>query len=114
MSSVKNVGRKEIKIKFADNILTFWCPACDMRHRVVTPKWTWNNSTDLPTISPSILVKGVLYGPDQLPFHKYNGPAECESTPYICHSYVENGTIRYLGDSTHSMKLLTMYLPDLK
>ena len=97
-----------------DNTLMFWCPGCQDHHGVPVDGsrgWTWNGSLETPTINPSILVQGVLYGPDKLPFKQYRGPAECEATPYVCHSFVRDGRIEFLGDCTHSLAGQTVDLP---
>ncbi len=70
--------------------LMFWCPGCKGCHsiRYGPGGWAWDGDRDKPTISPSILV---------------NQGRACPDMP-LCHSYVENGRIRFLGDCTHEMK----------
>lgn len=57
-----------------------------------SPSWKWNESTEYPTLSPSIRTKNIRG---------------------ICHSYLENGQIRYLEDSQHSLAGQTVDLVDL-
>lgn len=45
------------------------------------PKWTWDGNLEAPTLEPSILTRW--------------GAAN------VCHSYLRNGVIEYLGDCTH-------------
>lgn len=76
--------------------LWFLCPGCNEAHRVPVsgsqrPRWEWNGSLDAPTLSPSILIHG-------------GG---------VCHSFVENGRIRFLGDCTHGLKNQMVPLPEL-
>lgn len=52
--------------------------------------WTWNGSTDAPTIRPSVLTKGRAYD-DELN----------DLGPYVCHSWVSDGHAQFLSDSTH-------------
>lgn len=83
------------------------CPGCDGPHvlpieREQSPKWTFNGSLERPTLTPSILVT-------------YNGadadtPDGC---PAVCHSFVTDGRIQFLDDSTHALKGQTVELPEL-
>jgi hypothetical protein len=82
-----------------DGQLIFWCPGCDGAHGVGVgegsgPRWSWNNDIDKPTFSPSIL---VTYGHGHEP-------------PDICHSFVKDGMIQFLGDCTHSLANQTVEL----
>ena len=95
--------------------LFFECPGCDDTHQVVVNqpgRWTWNGSLGAPTIRASILVRSRLYGPDKLPFRRYEGPYPCESTPLVCHSFVTDGRIEFLTDCTHALAGQTVDLPD--
>jgi len=55
-----------------------------------------NKSFESPTIHPSILVNRGGANP----------------TAHICHSYVTEGKIQYLGDCTHAFAGRTIELPD--
>lgn len=97
-----------------DGRLLFFCPACETAHgvRFDGPNtWSWNGSKELPTITPSILVRFTTYGPDKLPFSKYDGPMPCEGTEARCHSFVTDGRISFCSDCTHSMAGQTVDLP---
>jgi hypothetical protein len=59
--------------------------------------WTFNGDLERPTFSPSLLVTGYLNKKHP------NG---------ICHSYITNGQIQYLGDSTHELAGKTIELPE--
>lgn len=72
----------------------FWCHGCHDRHQI--RGWEWNGNKELPTFSPSILVR------------YYNGQDVSE----VCHSYVTDGKIKYLDDCTHKMAGQTIGLPD--
>lgn len=100
--------------------LMFWCPGCDEAHCVSVNgpnPWTWNESLELPTLSPSVLVRGGHY----LPGHTGN----CWCTydwqgqePYFkcrqCHSFVRDGKIEFLSDCSHSLAGQTVDLPLLE
>lgn len=90
MSRARKVGKNTVQIE---------CPGCDCIHSVGLETWTWNGDTQLPTLSPSLLVT-VTYGTDK-------------KKKFICHSFVENGQIRYLDDTTHQFKGQTLDLPEL-
>lgn len=86
--------------------VAFKCPGCGYAHHVRVegegrPKWTFNGSGDAPTFTPSILVtyNGSDAGMDDAP-------------PAICHSYVTDGRIQFLGDCTHDLAGQTVPLPD--
>lgn len=86
-----------------DKIIMYWfhCPGCDERHAVYVghhnPKanWDFNGDVDEPTFQPSILVTRP-------------------GTTYRCHSYVQEGFIRYLSDCSHDMAGQTHPLPDIE
>ncbi len=75
----------------------FECPGCKCAHWFKTtngsPRWQWNNDFEKPTIQPSLLVM--------------------QDGPKRCHSFVENGKIRFLADCWHELKNQTVDLPDL-
>ena len=76
-------------------LLAFWCPGCDSVHHV-NSGWTFNGDGDKPTFSPSVLVNAGRANPQ----------AE------ICHSFVRDGRIEFLGDCTHALAGKTVDLPD--
>ena len=91
--------------------LAFWCPGCKSSHHVKViadgkpPLWSFNGDYDRPTFSPSILVTGVKTVHDEN--GKWTGEwerdANGETVPSVCHSFVRDGKIEFLGDSTHSL-----------
>ena len=85
MSQFKSVGEYEM----------FECPGCKTMHgfRVrgegPKPKWAWDGKT---TFSPSLLV------------------SDNEGT--LCHSFVKDGKIQFLGDCKHDLKNQTIEIPE--
>ena len=67
------------------------CPACRYGHRF-DHRWTFNGDVDQPTFSPSLLIR---------------------TSQGVCHSYVQDGRIQFLGDCTHALAGQTVELPDL-
>jgi hypothetical protein len=90
--------------------LAFWCPGCEEGHAVWIgegpgPRWGYNGNPDKPTFTPSILVKywratpegrAMMDRGEKLPpgVDRYPGTQE------ICHSFVTDGRIQFLGDCT--------------
>ncbi len=98
-----------------DNTLLFWCPGCDEAHGIPVDGsrgWNWNNSLESPTISPSILVRATLYGPNKLGFTHYSGDFPCETSQGVCHSFVKDGKIEFLNDCTHHLAGQIVELPE--
>ena len=62
-----------------------YCPGCEEYH-VVYDTWQFNGDYDLPTFSPSLLVRGY---------------SEKFQRDYTCHSFIRNGQWEFLGDCTH-------------
>lgn len=98
-------------------LLFFWCPGCDgahsIRHGVDTrPCWTWNGDVDKPTFTPSILVTGVEAMTDDEHATWMRGGALPAPRPMVCHSFVADGRIQFLGDCTHKLANQTVDLPD--
>lgn len=84
--------------------LMFWCPGCDGAHAVGVgdgPRWGYNENPHAPTFTPSVLVRydGADAGKDGAP-------------PAVCHSFVTDGRIQFLGDCTHELAGQTVDLPD--
>lgn len=82
----------------------FWCAGCETHHAVKVPGWTFNGDTERPTFAPSVLVT-------------YNGPDAGQdrgdgktAPPARCHSFVTDGRIQYLTDSTHRLSGQTVDL----
>ena len=112
-----------------DGRLTWWCPGCNGAHQVPaairqapvavpdpgypdwTPPheyyeardgaWSWNGSATRPTFQPSVLVRyeGTDAGKDGAP-------------PAVCHSFVVDGRMQFLGDCTHALAGQTVPIPE--
>lgn len=100
--------------------LKFWCPGCNDSHQVTTGPggWQWNNDVDRPTFSPSVLVQGTKMTAageaaykawDAAGFPERGGPFDHVKT--VCHSFVRDGQIQFLGDCTHELAGQTVPLP---
>lgn len=60
------------------------------------PVWSWNGDTEKPTLKPSILTRG---GGDM---------------SEVCHTWVNDGMVQYLEDSTHEFAGQTRPLLDVE
>lgn len=102
-----------------DGMLLFQCPGCGTAHGVHTgdgsgPRWTWNGDVERPTFSPSILVRGVVPLTDEQVAAYRSGDGLPEPRPLVCHSFVTDGRIQFLGDCTHALAGQTVDLPEWK
>lgn len=74
----------------------FWCPGCKTNHLFDVrtdgghPNWTFNGDMERPTFSPS------LHYPTQ-----------------VCHLFLRDGAIQFLGDCTHELAGKTVALADI-
>jgi hypothetical protein len=86
----------------SDQQYAFHCPGCKCSHGVPVegPRaWGWNGSVDAPTFTPSILVQWVKTDNDK-------------PLPMVCHSFVKDGKIQFLGDCTHELVGQTVEIPE--
>lgn len=79
-------------LNVAGDVLMFWCPGCDIAHGV-NSTWAFNEDYEKPTFSPSVLATG----------------SEWEGKR--CHSFVNQGRIQFLTDSTHDLAGQTVAIP---
>ncbi|AYO80099.1 DUF6527 family protein [Sphingobium yanoikuyae] len=92
-----------------DGGLLFFCPGCRAVHGIKAgagngPRWGYNGNPDAPTFTPSVLVTtGRAVDP--------NFKEEPGDPPAICHSFVTDGKIQFLADSTHALAGQTVDLP---
>lgn len=104
-------------LQSTDGLLMIWCPGCEAYHGVWTnkpneltgAKWSFNGSFENPTFSPSILVRGTVPPTDDEVRRILAGEA-IEPVPTVCHSFVREGHIEFLGDCTHPLKGQTVPL----
>lgn len=89
-----------------DGRLTWWCPGCDSPHQVAVgdgprPRWGYNGNPESPTFTPSVLVS-------------YTGPDADQdgAPPAVCHSFIVDGRMQFLGDCTHKLAGQTVPIPE--
>lgn len=113
--------------------LSFHCPGCGRRHNVTHNQpppgyklsryitgdtWTFNGNYELPTLGPSVLVRTGHYADGNRKecycnFEERYPGKTCSYKCMICHSFVRDGKIQFLTDSTHHLAGQTVDLPDL-
>jgi Family of unknown function (DUF6527) len=65
-----------------------------------TPNWTWNGSLEKPTVRPSVLTRGTVPITDEQAVRIMNGE-NIVPVPTVCHCWINDGKVQFLGDSTH-------------
>lgn len=88
----------------SDNSVLWFCPGCKHVHKIQYgsgsgPRWNWNGDQDKPTFTPSVLVTWPMW--------KDNVPVK-----QICHSFVTDGVMQFLGDCTHELAGQSIPIPD--
>lgn len=87
-------------------VFYFNCPGCGHLHglHTINPNtqdamWSFNGDLNKPTFTPSLLARWN------------EGP---EEKPMRCHSFITDGTIRFLSDCTHLLKDKTVEIPEFE
>lgn len=80
-----------VQLNFPGPMPTRIIPVMIKGTRKGTGKWSWNGDIENPTLKPSILTD--------------NGEGGCR-----CHSFVNDGMVKYLGDCNHEFAGQTMSL----
>lgn len=121
---------RQIVRRTSDGKFMIFCPGCCCGHWFQTsgsPSWQFNGDMERPTVSPSLLVQWTRRMPDcawcdaGLPrkrieigwVHEDPAAGECglrgcamnDAVPVdvICHSFITDGQIQFLADSTHRL-----------
>lgn len=90
----------------------FFCPGCDEVHSVKIGIWNFNEDLERPTITPSLLCHSHQTLIDkELEGDALTAPENVTMSPR-CHSFITNGYMIYLEDSTHQYAGQTIELPD--
>ncbi|HWU21104.1 MAG TPA: DUF6527 family protein [Nocardioides sp.] len=96
----------------------FRCPGCDDNHTVrinCADGWDFNGNLEHPTFTPSVLVHAVQWpeasGPVVGDRRRDRHPGVQPGEQTVCHSFVTEGRIQFLGDCTHQLAGQTVDLP---
>jgi hypothetical protein len=94
----------------------FGCPGCKDIHMLPVTgarAWQYNGNDNSPTFKPSILAQGVEEFSDD-EYARVMAGEKIPPRPCVCHSFVTDGRIQFLGDCTHDLKNQTVELPEIK
>ena len=97
-----------------------WCPGCDEHHAMPVTKpsngdgvvWVFNSDEEKPTIRPSILVRSTKPISNEEARRILQGE-HIKPIPTVCHSFITDGKIQFLSDSTHGLAGQTVELPEV-
>lgn len=87
---------KHVQLKFPGPFPDRRLPVILSGQRDGTPCWTWNGDVENPTLTPSIRTRAD-YGKGMV----------------VCHSFVNDGFIQFLTDSTHEYSGQTIALLEI-
>lgn len=91
----------------------FRCPGCAENHQITLGTWSWNGSLDAPTFTPSLLVRGNQWPREEYPeYYKPQHEGVSPGDDTVCHSFVTDGRIQFLADSTHKLAGQTVEIPE--
>lgn len=90
-----------------------WCPGCNCHHEffVEQPaeggaRWNFNDNVVQPTFHPSMHITVGPYEDPEEP--EWNMPKKT-----VCHYFLTEGVIHFLGDCDHPYKDMRVVLPNL-
>lgn len=118
---VDPVKATHVKIKLPGPTGDMLLPVIINGPREETGKWSWNGDTEKPTLKPRLLVRSGHHAPS---FDPKKGGCWCtyykenpNDTPvfhcFICHSWINDGRVQFLPDSTHELRGKTVDLLDV-
>lgn len=98
-------------------VLILRCPGCEDNHQVHVGRWSWNGDLEKVTLSPSLLVRAIQWDTERHDRETFKRrierhPEVPAGEHTVCHSFVTDGRIQFLGDSTHVLSGQTVDLPE--
>ncbi len=100
-------GATHLKFRMPGPIGTLVLPVMIGGTRDGTSNWTWNGSVDSPTLKPSIKTETWI---GKNACYDDGGP----SRQCVCHSFLNDGKVQFLDDTTHDLRGQTVELLDLE
>lgn len=93
--------------------LAFHCPGCGHAHAFYVHGssyqhiWEWNGEYERPTFRPSLLMHGERWVPP-VTHENYEqwqrAPWPQQKVEWVCHLFVTDGKIQFLGDCSHELR----------
>lgn len=111
-----------MKVRQSGTRVSFFCPGCKREHDILIGEgeWTFNGNFAKPTFSPSVLLATghhfSTWKQGQPCWCTFNAEHSDDPAPFECvrcHSFVTDGRIQFLSDSTHALAGQTIDLPDI-
>lgn len=111
--------------------VAYWCQGCGHLHQINVgdgpgPRWGYNNNPEAPTFTPSVRVTWTepanLHNPEAMQrdledvrARRADGDenARVPLANKVCHTFITDGRVQFLGDCTHQYAGQTLDLPDL-
>lgn len=100
------------------HLLMFWCEGCRTHHAPRVggtssgPVWAWNGDRERPTVQPSIRVQGTVPLTED-EYARVMAGELIEPKPLLCHTFLTDGRLQYLGDCTHALAGQTVDLQEM-
>jgi hypothetical protein len=89
----------------------YFCPGCGYGHEIAVTKknasgasWSFDGNFQRPTFSPSLNMR--VNTPDMKEYQPDVGST-------VCHCFIREGKIQFLGDCTHALRGQTVDMPDV-
>jgi hypothetical protein len=110
-----------VKIKLPGPSGEIFIPVMTKGTRAGTGKWTWNGDTEKPTLKPSVLTEAGHFASN---FDNVNDSCWCKYYKehpnekaifhcFRCHTWINDGKVQFLPDSTHEFSGQTLELLDI-
>lgn len=112
-----------MRVRAIEGNMIFVCPGCDQEHVVRVEElpgsgrdvWEYNGNAAAPTFTPSYLLTTHMWEPPVTPKNLdawRAAPWPQTKVAKVCHSFITDGRIQYLGDCTHHLAGQTIDLPE--
>lgn len=100
----------------------FHCPGCKQDHRYIVrwgstsgrsePTWSFSGGLDKPSFQPSLLYRRKAWPTDEEQKRIMAGE-KVELPDRVCHLYMTDGRIQFLGDCTHQLAGKTVEMEEV-
>lgn len=91
-----------MKVHTTGGLLFYFCPGCQHSHSVTVDgagdpgrNWSWDGNTEAPTLSPSIRT----FTPART-YDDGDGGTISKPERTLCHHFLKQGQLEFLGDSS--------------